>query len=78
MAAWLHVRLDGPTEKALRHHMAAGKLTRSQAVRDLLRHALGTVSGEREAGWHEGLMAGKAEYMKQIGRTAHALQPKGE
>ena len=67
MAYHLNCMVDRELERALRAHAKASGLQISAATRDLLRHALGVVSSEREAGWIEGYNAGLAKVKKTVG-----------
>ena len=71
----LNVLIDDELNHALRLHMDQSGLKISQAVRDLLRHALGTVSSSRDAGWHEGYTAAVAEVRKTVNIALREVIP---
>ncbi len=69
----LNVMIDKELECALRAHADASGIDLSGATRDLLRYALGVVSSDREAGWHEGYNAGLAAVKKTVGNALTQL-----
>lgn len=64
MAAHVSVRLDRGLAKALRDYQKRSGKTQSQAVRDLLRYALGNTPSE--AGYAEGQMAGYRDVHERL------------
>lgn len=71
----LNVLIDKELERALRLHADQAGLQLSQAVRDLLRHALGVVSSTRDAGWREGYTRGIAEVQRTVNDALKKLTP---
>ena len=71
----LNVFVDREIERALRDHADKTGLPLSAVVRDLLRHALGTVSTQREAGWREGYNAGLRAVQSSVGEALRGLSP---
>jgi hypothetical protein len=71
----LNVFVDREIERALRDHAEKAGQPLSAVVRDLLRHALGTVSSHREAGWQEGYTAGLRAVQTRIGEALKGLAP---
>lgn len=70
----LHCRIDRELDRAIEHFRAHARLppghpfggrplTRSQAIREILRQAL-TSAAAPDRGWHEGFLAGYAEAEK--------------
>lgn len=70
--------IDDELRRALSAHAEAADLSLSATVRDLLRHAVGVVSSEREAGWIEGYNAGLAAVNKTVGQALGKLSREGE
>ena len=56
----LNCLIDDDLEYALVQFYEGRNITRSAGTRDLLRHALGLISDEYDAGWREGHMAAHA------------------
>ena len=69
----LNVVIDAELERALRAHVKASGLNLSSASRDLLRHALGVVTSERDAGWIEGFNAGIAQVKQTVSSALNEL-----
>lgn len=65
MAYRISSRIDKATELGLRSFAMENGLTRSQAVRELLRQGLGRAEPV-ERGWHEGFSMGYADHQKAL------------
>ena len=60
--ATLVVRIEPDLDVALRQHAKARAMNKSEAVRDLLRRAVGTVSTEEQAGYRLGMDRARREH----------------
>ncbi len=69
----LNLRIDGPLDRALNTYMKQNNLTRSQAVRELLRQSLG-YADPVDRGWLEGYAAGKGEALEAFHRAADQVR----
>jgi hypothetical protein len=75
MSRRLSVVIDTELDQLLAAHAAQRGIVISAAVRDLLRHALGAVTNENDAGWREGRSAAWAAVRKAITEALHAVPP---
>lgn len=64
-AGRIHVRLDPELRRAVTTYGVKNGLTISQAVRELLRQAVGQPPEPVSRGWREGFAQGHADYMRQ-------------
>lgn len=73
MVRRLSCRLDQELDLAIAHFGEQNQLTRSQAVRELLRQIL-TNADPVDRGWREGFTLGQAEGQKALQQALHSVK----
>ncbi len=69
----LNLKVDPALYRGLLDYAKKMRLTRSAAIRDLLRRQLGVVRGERALGWEEGYFAAQREIQERVAGAIHDL-----
>lgn len=73
--ATLVVRIEPDLDTALRQHAKARGFNKSEAVRDLLRRAVGTVSTEEQAGYKLGMDRARREHRQRTLALSGSSEP---